>query len=71
MIKLLLLHPVSVQDNMEFVVDLSHLDKPQDIRADDLGSWTFNDKRCSNCDVEDDIVLLVGHVMIKDAQIVM
>ena len=57
MIKLLLLHPVSVQDNMVFVIDLSHLDKPQDIHADDLGSWTCNGKRCSNCDLEDDIVL--------------
>ena len=37
---------------MVFVVDLSHLDKPEDIHADRLGSWICNGKRCSNCEVE-------------------
>ena len=31
--------PVSVQENLVFIVDLSHLEKPEDVRADDLGSW--------------------------------
>ena len=30
--------PVSCQDNFTFVVDISKLDKPEDIRCDDLGS---------------------------------
>ena len=46
-------HPVSVQDNLVFVVDLSQLEKPEDIRADDLGSWVCNGKRCNGCEVED------------------
>ena len=50
-------HPVSVQENLVFVVDLSQLDKPEDIRADDLSSWVCNGKRCNVCEVED------GHVM--------
>ena len=37
--------PVSVQDNLVFIVDISKLDKPEDIRADDLGFWTCNGKR--------------------------
>ena len=36
--------PVGVQDNLVFVIDLSQLEKPEDIRADDLGSWTCNGK---------------------------
>ena len=39
--------PVSVQENLVFIVDLSKLDKPEDIRADDLGSWICNGKRSS------------------------
>jgi len=39
-----------------FVVDLSLLDKSEDIHADDLGSWTRNGKRCSNCEVDGGIV---------------
>ena len=31
-------HPVSVQENLVSVVDLSQLHKPEDVRADDLGS---------------------------------
>ena len=41
--------PVGVQDNLVFVIDLSKLEKPEDIRADDLGSWTCNGKRCVQC----------------------
>lgn len=32
--------PVCIEDNLVFVVDLSKLDNPDDIRCDDLGSWT-------------------------------
>ena len=46
--------PVSCQDNFTFVVDISKLDKPKDIRCDDLGSWECNGKRCSYCSVDDD-----------------
>ena len=45
--------PVGVQDNLVFVIDLSQLEKPKDIRADDLGSWTCNGKRCVQCVVHD------------------
>ena len=46
-------HPVSVQENLVFVVDLSQLHKPEDVRADDLGSWVCNGKRRNVCEVED------------------
>ena len=45
--------PTSVEDNLVFVVDISKLDKPEDIRADDLGSWTCNGKRRLQCTVDD------------------
>ena len=32
-------HPVSVQNNVSFVVDLSKLKDPNDVHADDLGTW--------------------------------
>jgi len=32
-------HPVLVENNVSFVVDLSKLKNPNDIRADDLGTW--------------------------------
>ena len=31
-------HPVSVEHNVSFVVDLTSLSDPNDVRADDLGS---------------------------------
>lgn len=43
--------PVNVQSNMVFVVDLSKLSSPEDIRADDLGSWLCNGKRRQQCSV--------------------
>ena len=49
--------PVSVQENLVFIVDLSHLEKPEDVRADDLGSWVCNGKRTMRCVVEDGCVL--------------
>ena len=48
--------PVSIQENLVFVVDLSKLEKPEDIRADDLGSWTCNGTRCLQCVVDDGVV---------------
>ena len=44
--------PTSVQDNLVFIVDISKLDKPEDIRADDLGSWTCNGKRRLQCTID-------------------
>ena len=44
--------PVSIQDNATFVVDLSKLQKKEDIRADDLGSWRCNGKRFMKCEVD-------------------
>lgn len=48
--------PVSVEDNFVFVVDLSKLEKPEDIRADDLGSWTCNGKRSLHCIFEGNVL---------------
>lgn len=41
--------PVCVQNNFVFIVDISKLDKPEDIRVDDMGSWACNGKRCLYC----------------------
>ena len=46
-----------VSENLVFVLDMSRLDKPQDVCADDLGSWVCNSKRYNSCEIED------GHVM--------
>lgn len=46
--------PVSVEENLVFIMDLSKLNKPEDIRADDLGSWICNGKRCSWCVLDED-----------------
>ena len=43
-----------VQDNRVFIVDISKLEKPEDIRADDLGSWECNGKRCLYCSVDNE-----------------
>lgn len=47
--------PVSVENNVSFVVDLSKLKDPNDVRADDLGAWKCTGSRtlqffvkCSN-----------------------
>ena len=45
--------PTFVEDNFIFVVDLSKLDDPKDVRADDLGSWICNGKRSVQCAIED------------------
>lgn len=41
--------PVSIQDNVIFVIDKSKLNSPNDIRADDLGSWSCNGKQLCYC----------------------
>ena len=46
--------PVGVQENLVFIVDVSKLNKPEDIRADDLGSWICNGKRSLWCILDDD-----------------
>jgi len=38
-------HPVLVENNVSFVVDLSKLKNPSDIRADDLGTWKCTGSR--------------------------
>ncbi len=55
--------PVCVQDNVAFVVDISKLDKKEDIRADDLGSWHCNGKRFIKCAVDEDgnVIELINH----------
>ena len=39
-------HPVSVEHNVSFVVDLISLSDPNDVHADDLGSWKCTGSRC-------------------------
>jgi hypothetical protein len=46
--------PVGVQNNHVFIVDVSKLNKPEDIQADDLGSWICNGKRSSWCMLDED-----------------
>ncbi len=36
--------PVGIEDNLVFVINLSQLEKPEDVRADDLGLWMYNGK---------------------------
>ena len=52
--KIATLQPVCVQDNCVFIVDISKLDKSEDIRADDLESWECNGKRCLYCSVDNE-----------------
>ena len=51
--KIATIQPTGVQDNLVFIVDISKLDKPEDVRADDLGSWVCNGKRRLQCAVND------------------
>ena len=39
-------NPVSVENSVAFVIDVSKLKDPNDVRADDLGAW-----RCSGSQV--------------------
>ena len=41
--------PVSIEDNVIFVIDTSKLPCPSDVRADDLGSWRCNGKQLCYC----------------------
>lgn len=45
-------HPVSVEHNVSFVIDLNSLSNPNDVRADDLGSWKCTGSRCLTFMVE-------------------
>ena len=38
-------HPVSVEHNVSFVINLNSLSNPSDVRADDLGSWKCTGSR--------------------------
>ena len=38
-------HPVSVEHNVAFVIDLNSLSNPNDVHADDLGSWKCTGSR--------------------------
>lgn len=38
-------NPISVQNNVSFVVDLARLSNPNDVRADDLGVWKCTGSR--------------------------
>ena len=49
MAKVATVRPVSVQENLTFVVDTGKLDSPEDIRADDLGTWLCNGKHLCYC----------------------
>ena len=51
--KIATIQPTGVQDNHVFIVDISKLDNPEDVRADDLGSWVCNGKRRLQCAVND------------------
>lgn len=45
-------HPVSVENNVSFVIDLSQLKNPNDVRADDLGTWKCTGSRVLNFSVK-------------------
>lgn len=38
-------HPTSVEHNVSFVIDVGSLSNPNDVRADDLGSWKCTGSR--------------------------
>ena len=45
-------HPVSVENNVSFVIDLSQLKNPNDVRSDDLGTWRCMGSRVMNFSVK-------------------
>lgn len=49
MAKVATTRPVSIEDNVIFVIDTSKLPCPSDVRADDLGSWRCNGKQLCYC----------------------
>lgn len=61
--------PVCVQDNVAFVVDLSKLQKREDIRADDMGSWKCNGKRFIKCAVEGSVIDIVTQPRRRDGNL--
>ena len=38
-------HPVSVENNVAFIIDMSKLKNPSDVRSDDLGEWICKGSR--------------------------
>lgn len=44
--------PVSIENNVSFVIDLSKLKDPNDVRADDLGAWKCTGSRILQCIVK-------------------
>lgn len=38
-------HPVLVEQNASFIVDLDQLDHPDDIKSDDCGHWIHNGRK--------------------------
>ena len=38
-------HPVSIEDNCTFVVDLNSLEHPDDIKSDDCGHWIHKGRK--------------------------
>ena len=65
-------HPVSVQNNVSFVVDLSKLKDPNDVRADDLGTWKCTGSRQLQFTVRitKTDCLIVNDMLSADAQVV-
>ena len=39
-------HPVLVENNISFVIDLTKLKDPNDVRFDELGTWKCTGSRC-------------------------
>ena len=55
-------HPILVQNNVAFVIDISKLQCRDDIRADDMGSWRCTGSRILTCYVsfDGDVCSIVG-----------
>ena len=55
--------PVYVHHNVSFIVDLSKLKNPNDVRADDLGSWKCTGSRIStfHVDIRDGTCCIVSN----------
>ena len=56
-------NPVYVHHNVSFIVDLSKLKNPNDVRADDLGSWKCTGSRIStfHVDIRDGTCCIVSN----------
>ena len=47
-------HPVSIENNVAFVVDMTKLKCKDDMRADDLGTWVCTGSRLLKIEVEEE-----------------